>query len=361
MGLNGLLDVAKTALFTAQQALTVTGHNISNVNTPGFSRQEITLTENPPVDGSPGQVGTGVQIEQIRRAVDVFLNREITASQEDLGRFTIMQDELQRLEGNFGDTQDQGLAAQLNQFFQSLQDATTTPSEVSPRSVVLQNASMLSGTFHQITANLTDTSHAIDTQIGVTISEINEFTKQIAQLNTQIKSAQASGQNANDLQDQRDLAINNLATRIDVTTIDRPDGTVSVYAARGLVLVDQETTRNLVGVESSDNHGFLDVGYDMGGDSTSQHQWLNHQWSAPWIVGCSGSDHPFGSAGNRLPGRIPLDGGQPNSPNGVRPRRFHGTRFLFRIVGHDQRFEHKRRIRLDRQWRSDRTQSTDLP
>lgn len=265
MGLNGLLDVAKTALFTAQQALTVTGHNISNVNTPGFSRQEIILTENPPADGSPGQVGTGVHIEQIRRSVDVFLNREITASQEDLGRFTVMQDELQRLEGNFGDTQGQGLAAQLNQFFQSLQDATTTPSEVASRSVVLENASMLSGTFHQITANLTDTSRAIDTQIGTAISEINGFTKQIAQLNTQIKSAEVSGQNANDLRDQRDLAINDLAARIDVTTIDRPDGTVSVFAARGLVLVDQQTTRNLVGVESSDNHGFLDVGYDMGG------------------------------------------------------------------------------------------------
>lgn len=265
MGLNGLLDVAKTALFTAQQALTVTGHNISNVNTPGFSRQEIILTESQPIDGSPGQVGTGVQIEQIRRSVDVFLNREITASQEDLGRYTVMQDELQRMEGLFGDTQGQGLAAQLNQFFQSLQDATTTPSQVPQRSVVLQNASMLSGTFHQITANLTDTSRAIDTQIGVTISEINGLTKQIAQLNTQIKSAEVSGQNANDFRDQRDLAINNLATRIDVTTIDRPDGTVSVYTARGLVLVDQDTTRNLVGVESSDNHGFLDVGYDMGG------------------------------------------------------------------------------------------------
>ena len=64
MGISGLLDVAKTALFTAQQALTVTGHNIGNVNTPGFSRQEVILTEQRPADGSPGQVGTGVKIAE---------------------------------------------------------------------------------------------------------------------------------------------------------------------------------------------------------------------------------------------------------------------------------------------------------
>ncbi len=269
MGLNGLLDVAKSALFTAQQALTVTGHNISNVNTPGFSRQEVILTEERPVDGSPGQVGTGVKIEQIRRAVDVFLNRELTNSQEGLGQFTVTRDELRRLESLFGDTRGQGLAGQLNEFFKALQDATTTPSQITPRSVVLAKASTLAGTFHQINANITDTRRAIDAQIDVNIREINGLTRKIAEFNTQIKSAEVSGQNANDLRDQRDVAINELATRIDVSTLDRSDGTVSIFTARGLVLVDQETTRNLVGVESSDNQGLLDIGYDVGGTRPS--------------------------------------------------------------------------------------------
>ncbi|MDF0652012.1 MAG: flagellar hook-associated protein FlgK [Nitrospira sp. LK265] len=269
MGLSGLIDVAKSALFTAQQALTVTGHNISNVNTPGFSRQEVVLTEERPADGNPGQVGTGVKIEQIRRAVDVFLNRELTNSQEGLGQFTVTRDELQRLESLFQDTRGQGLAGQLNEFFEALQDATTTPSQITPRSVVLAKASALAGTFHQINADLTDSRRAVDMQIGVNIREINGLTRKIAALNTQIKSAETSGQNANDLRDQRDLAINELATRIDLSTLERPDGTVSVFMARGLVLVDQETTRNLVGVESSDNQGLLDIGYDIGGTRPS--------------------------------------------------------------------------------------------
>ncbi|HRI37832.1 MAG TPA: flagellar basal body rod C-terminal domain-containing protein, partial [Nitrospira sp.] len=73
------------------------------------------------------------------------------------------------------------------------------------------------------------------------------------------------GQNANDLRDQRDLAVNELATRVEVFTLDRSDGTISVFTARGLVLVDQETTRQLVGVESPDNQGLLEIGYDIGG------------------------------------------------------------------------------------------------
>jgi flagellar hook-associated protein 1 len=221
MGLNSLLDVAKSALFTAQQALTVTGHNISNVNTPGFSRQEVILTEERPVDGSPGQVGTGVKIEQIRRAVDVFLNRELTKSQEGLGQFTVTSDELRRLESLFGDSRGQGLAKQLNEFFTALQDATTTPSQVTSRSVVLAKASTLVGSFHQINADLTNTRRAIDVQIDVNLREINGLTRKIADFNTQIKSAEVSGQNANDLRDQRDLAVNELATRIEVSTLDR--------------------------------------------------------------------------------------------------------------------------------------------
>jgi flagellar hook-associated protein 1 len=269
MGLTGLLDIAKTALFTARQALTVTAHNISNVNTPGFSRQEVILTEGQPIQGRPGQVGTGVNVEAIRRVVDKFLNRELTNAEEGVGQFTVTRDELRRLESLFADTRGRGLAGQLNEFFKALQDATTTPSQTTPRSVVLAKASTLASTFHQINADLTETRRAISVQIGVTISETNGLTRTIAELNGKIKSAEISGQNANDLRDQRDLAINQLATRVDVSTLERSDGTVSVFTARGLVLVEQETTRNLIGVESSDNQGLLDIGYDIGGTKPS--------------------------------------------------------------------------------------------
>ena len=98
MGLDGLLDIGKSALSVAQQALTVTGHNVANVNTPGYSRQEAVLTERSPINGGPGQVGTGVQVTQIRRIVDNFINRELTNSHEVLGELSITRDQLFQIE-----------------------------------------------------------------------------------------------------------------------------------------------------------------------------------------------------------------------------------------------------------------------
>ena len=98
IGLTSLFDIAKSALYTSQQALAVTGHNVSNVNTPGYSRQETILTERPPVYGQPGMVGTGVNATSIRRYVDTFINRQLTTTQQNLGRVTVTSDELSRLQ-----------------------------------------------------------------------------------------------------------------------------------------------------------------------------------------------------------------------------------------------------------------------
>ncbi|MEK6633121.1 MAG: flagellar basal body protein, partial [Nitrospirota bacterium] len=114
VGLNSLFDIARTALNTAQQALTVSGHNISNVNTPGYSRQEAVLTERPPLNGQPGMTGTGVQATSIRRHVDRFVEQQLTVSDQTLGRLSVSRDELFRLQNIFGDSNDQGIGAALS-------------------------------------------------------------------------------------------------------------------------------------------------------------------------------------------------------------------------------------------------------
>ncbi len=133
MGINRLVDIGKSALFTAQQAITVAGHNIANVNTPGFSRQQVSLAENRPENGSPGQIGTGVHAESIRRSFDSFIEDQLRASRERLGEFTASSDALSRLEPLFGDASNQGIGAGLNEFFGALQDVATNPSDLSAR------------------------------------------------------------------------------------------------------------------------------------------------------------------------------------------------------------------------------------
>ncbi|HSL03021.1 MAG TPA: flagellar hook-associated protein FlgK [Nitrospiraceae bacterium] len=269
MGINRLVDIGKSALFTAQQAIAVTGHNVANVNTPGFSRQQVTLAENRPENGSPGQIGTGVHAESIRRAFDSFVEAQLLASRERLGEFTASSNALARLEPMFGDANNQGIGAGLNEFFGALQDVATNPSDLSARTVFLSKAQALVSQFNQSAAALTDAQQSIDRQVGQTITDVNRLTSQIAALNTKIAAAESSGQQANDLRDERGVALANLGELIEVSSIEDATGQLTVLAGRGQTLVDKERTYQLVGVPDLSNNGLLNVHYDAGAGPTT--------------------------------------------------------------------------------------------
>lgn len=265
VGLSSLFDIARSALATSQQALTVTGHNVANVNTPGFSRQEAVLTERPPINGQPGMAGTGVQAIAIRRYVDQFVNRQLTTSEQNLGRLSVSREELFRLQNIFGDSNNQGTAARLNDFFDGLQDVSTNPGELTARSVLLAKAGQLASTLNQVSADLSTARQSLNFQIKQTVTEINSLSAQIGELNNKIVTAEVTGQSANDLRDQRELILNELAKRIDVTAIESNTGALSIFAARGQVLVESGSVRQLSAVEDPENEGLFSVGYLTGG------------------------------------------------------------------------------------------------
>lgn len=268
VGLSSLFDIARNALATSQQALTVTGHNVSNLNTPGYSRQEAVITERPPLNGQPGMVGTGVQATSIRRYVDVFVNKQLTSSNQNLGRLSLSRDELFRLQNIFSDSNGQGAGVSLNDFFAGLQDVSTSPGELPARSVLLAKATQLSTSLNQAASDLATAKQSLNFQVTQTITEINGLSKQLAELNRQIVTAEVTGQNANDLRDQRDLALNELAKRIDVTSIENGTGGLTVFAARGQVLVEGDSHRDLAAVPSATSNGLVEVGYSTGGTRT---------------------------------------------------------------------------------------------
>jgi len=269
MAINRLVDIGKSALFTAQQAITVAGNNIANVNTPGYSRQEITLAENRPENGFPGQIGTGVHAESIRRAFDSFVDAQVLASRERLGEFTASSNSLARLEPLFGDANNQGIGAGLNEFFGALQDVATNPSDLSARTVFLSKATALAGRLNQTAADLTAAQQSIDRQVSQTITDANRLTSQIADLNIKIAAAESQGQHANDLRDQRWVALASLGELIDVSSIEDSTGQLTVFAGRGQVLVDKERTYQLVGVPDPGNNSLLAVHYDAGAGATT--------------------------------------------------------------------------------------------
>ena len=269
MGINRLVDIGKSALFTAQQAILVTGHNIANVNTPGYSRQQITLSENAPQDGSPGQIGMGVQAESIKRSYDAFVDAQLVSSGSQVGEFTASSTAMAQLEPLFGDANNQGIGAGLNDFFSALQDVATNPSDLAARTVFLSKATALADQFNQSAAILTTAQGFLDSQVGQTITDVNRLTSQIADLNTKIADTESSGQQANDLRDQRGVALADLGERIDISSIEDATGQVTVFTGRGQLLVDKARTYKLVGVPDLSNNGLLDVRYDAGAGPTT--------------------------------------------------------------------------------------------
>ena len=205
--------MGSNALASFQRAMSVTGQNIANVSTPGYSRQEAILTESLPENGRPGQIGTGVQVSEIRRSVDSFVEQQLLNSNERVGQFGASQKALSQIQILFNDANDQGIAAGLNEFFKAWQDVATNPADLTARTVLLTKADGLTKQLNQASSQLSAQRISLDGQIGSGINDINALASKIADLNAQIKLTEVSGQQANDLRDQRGRFLNELVSR----------------------------------------------------------------------------------------------------------------------------------------------------
>jgi flagellar hook-associated protein 1 FlgK len=265
MSLNALFGIGTNALAAFQQALSVTGQNISNVNTDGYSRQQAILNETQPQNSRPGQIGTGVEAAQIRRSVDTFIEQQLQTSHARLGQYNANQSVLTQIEPLFADSNDLGIGAAMNDFFKAWQDVATSPGDLTARTVLLSKAAVLTGRFNQSASQLADQRVGLDGQIRQSITDINGLADQVADLNVRITLAEASGQQANDLRDQRGRLLNQLADLIDISSLEDSSGQVSVFVGNGQALVAGNKTYDLSGVANSSNNGLVDVMYDAGG------------------------------------------------------------------------------------------------
>lgn len=269
VGLFSLFNIARTSFFANQRALAVTGQNLANVNTPGYSRQQVVLSETLAQSDTPGQIGTGVQVDQIRRVVDSLIETQLNVSNGTLGRLNVYSRGLGALQGQFGDSQDRGIGVALNEFFKAVQDVATNPTDTTARSVLINRGTALAGLLNGADTDLNNQRRSLDRQISQSITDANSLIVKIADLNVKIVSAEVGGRdNANDLRDQRQRLLNDLSNQLDVTYLEDSTGQVAVFAGKGLVLASKGDYKQLVGVANSSNGGFLDVRYDPGNGVT---------------------------------------------------------------------------------------------
>lgn len=241
----GIMSLAGSALLTQQKAINVTGNNIANVNTPGYSRQKLILQNQTPLQSSVGPMGNGVDALSVERVYDRFLGIQINNESENLGRWEAKKGGLEMAEVIFNESGDFGLNKSLSDFWGAWQNLTNDPSGYNERVVVQARSDVMAGNFNRIYADLHKIQEGLDASIGGAVAEINQISRQVADLNDKIMMIEANGQNANDFRDQRDLALKQMSELIDINTFENADGQVTVTVGASQNLVENNTSRNL--------------------------------------------------------------------------------------------------------------------
>ncbi len=262
MGTNifGVLNSGKVGLLSQQFAIEVTGQNIANVQTEGYSRQKIVLEANNPRSFGVAQIGTGVKVSGIERAHDEFLARQITDEKVNQGLFDLKKDVFEQMEILFDSTFGGSLNDNFNEFFGSLQDLANNPAGLAERADVLGKAETILEEFKRIGDGLFDEKVNLDQTIISEVSEINGLLTKIGELNENIhKNETVEGFNANDLRDRRDKLINELAEKIDINVTTEADGQVDITTGNGQPLILKQRVLSLTTTLNGNNNGFRDI------------------------------------------------------------------------------------------------------
>ncbi|MBI5064248.1 MAG: flagellar hook-associated protein FlgK, partial [Desulfatitalea sp.] len=210
--ISGLLNIASTALATQQKAIDITGNNIANVNTEGYSRQRLNMEQSSPVRDQNGTMSTGVHADQkIQRYYDQFINIQLNGENENLGRWEAQKSALEKVEVLFDEVSGYGLSTAMADYWNSWQDVINNPSGHVERTSLLSAGQYMASTFNQLSNNITKVQDDINTNITNIVSDINQIATQIAELNRKVTQVEVSGHNANDYRDQRDLLVLNLS------------------------------------------------------------------------------------------------------------------------------------------------------
>jgi flagellar hook-associated protein 1 FlgK len=241
--LNASLATALSGLISEQGAMATTTNNVANANTPGYSRQVPVLVSSDPTVVDPLTFGSGVTLQSIESIRDPILESQIQQETQTNGQLNSLVSALQQTQVNFtSSTGDIGTA--ITNFFDSVNQLSTNPSDLSLRQDVLTAAGNLATAFNTTSNNLTAQTANIDQNVVQSVGQINTLTQQIAQLNGQISNLQNVGESAGSFIDQRTQAIDQLSNLVDVSVIPS-DNTLTLTTGNGTPLVIGQTAFQL--------------------------------------------------------------------------------------------------------------------
>lgn len=249
---TGMLGTAITGLKAFQRSLETTSHNISNVNTEGYSRQRVELSTNPEEMISVGYLGTGVNINNITRSYDQFLTTQLRSSTAAFGDVDKYGELASQVDDILADP-SVGMAPAIKDFFNAVNEANNDPSSIPARQVLLSETEILTSRFDTMNSRFEQIREQINTDMVVMTSEISTFAATIADLNTKIANAQGkpnADQQPNDLLDKRDTVLNQLAELVDVSVVPGNRNMVNVFIGQGQVLVLDQVANKVITQQS---------------------------------------------------------------------------------------------------------------
>ncbi|HKM46319.1 MAG TPA: flagellar hook-associated protein FlgK [Terriglobales bacterium] len=234
-GLFGTLSVALTGLSVSQQEMEATSNNVANANTPGYTREVPVVAAGDPVEVGSLSVGTGVVLQKIEGLRDPMLLIQINQATQQNSALNASLAQLQQIQTQFASSTS-GIGADISNFFNSLQQLSPDPSNLTLRQSVLTAADTLATDFNTAAQNLQTQSNNIDQNVVQSVSQVNGLTSQIASVDQQISNLQSVNQNPGTLVDKQNTLIQQLSGLIDVQVIPTDQG-ITLATANGTTLV----------------------------------------------------------------------------------------------------------------------------
>ena len=240
------------ALRASQLALRTIGHNVANVNTPGYTRQDLLLSATMPITLQRGfQVGTGVQVDTIRRVTDESLMARLRTQTGFFGKASMNYSRLKEIEGIYAEPGDSGLSNLLSGFFNNVSGLVPDPSDRALRGGVIQSGQSLAEGFNLLSSRLGEVQSNILKDVRIRLDDVNRHAQAIADLNIKIGEIEIQGVKANDLRDQRDRHVQALAKLMDTRSLEKNNGQVEVMTG-GFMLVSGGRAASLEAVRDAD-------------------------------------------------------------------------------------------------------------
>ncbi len=242
--LTALSNIAESALMAQEAAMQVTGQNIANAQTPGYSRQSLLLNASTPQNTPFGSFGTGVTMASVTRNRDTLLDQQYRNQSAPSAAYQERSSLLGQIQDVYGEPSTTGLANTIDNFFNSWSELASNPDDSSAKAVVQQAGAQLASTFNNYATQLSNIAASNTTGITNTVSQVNSLVSQIGAMNQQIVAAKTATSSPNDLMDQRDQLLDQLSQTVAITVSTNANGSDQVNIG-GIEIVNGTATKSL--------------------------------------------------------------------------------------------------------------------